>query len=334
MGDSFTNTGMNDTDFTRSSVTVVTETLVITIISIMILVCNIGIIIILRTIRFWHKSTVYLLLNLALSDICVAIFTITAIPSAASYSHENVSDLMCKVQAFLGGTSGTVSLVTLAYISVDRYIIIVHPLRHQSLMSKRTITAMIALSWILPSVLYVWVFWDDLLGTQYNPDSFLCSADLSKIVLVLLLLCVFFIPANVTIFYCYGHILMIARKHSKKIFLQRTTVNVNGITAKRSYKAAGTFIAVFGMFNLCWVPYVTLVIYRALQPPSSEGDKNKVPHAVNFILPWMAMSNSFVNIFIYFGLNAQYRRAVKGLLYCQRWVYNVNDGTVYTETQF
>ncbi|KAJ8038184.1 G-protein coupled receptor 52 [Holothuria leucospilota] len=303
MGDSFTNTGMNDTDFTRSSVTVVTETLVITIISIMILVCNIGNIIILRTIRFWHKSTVYLLLNLALSDICVAIFTITAIPSAASYSHENVSDLMCKVQAFLGGTSGTVSLVTLAYISVDRYIIIVHPLRHQSLMSKRTITAMIALSWILPSVLYVWVFWDDLL-------------------------------ANVTIFYCYGHILMIARKHSKKIFLQRTTVNVNGITAKRSYKAAGTFIAVFGMFNLCWVPYVTLVIYRALQPLSSEGDKNKVPHAVNFILPWMAMSNSFVNIFIYFGLNAQYRRAVKGLLYCQRWVYNVNDGTVYTETQF
>lgn len=303
----------------RSAATIALETATITIISAMIFVCNLGNMRILRSVTFWHKSTVYLLMNLAVSDICVATFTTSAIFSCITGTY--VSPFACKIQAFLGGTSVTVSLITLMLISVDRYIIIAHPLRHRSLMSNKAIAFMTVLSWTVPVLLYLWVFWEDILGTQYNPHSFLCSADLTKHApFVIVLVAVIFLPANVTIIYCYGTIFCIANRHSSNIQSQQAKLNLNKTNPKRNCKAAGMFIVVFGMFNVCWVPYVILVIYR-VSHPMEQG-----PHWVNFIIPWMAMSNSFVNIFIYFILNAQYRTAVKRLFRCHGRTHSPPEG--------
>lgn len=293
----------------RSSTTIVLETATITIISLLIFLCNIGNLRILKSVTFWHKSTVNLLMNLAVSDICVAIFTTSAIYECVT--SRSVPTFVCQMQAFLGGTSVTVSLITMGYISLDRYIIIAHPLRHRSFMSNKTIIKMTALSWIVSILLYIGVFCQDIVGTQPNPDSYLCSADLmTKPGFVAILIICIFLPTNVTIIFCYGSILCIAKRHSSSINLQNSKINPKKTAPKRSHKAAGMFVVVFGMFNLCWGPYIILVVCRGFFKLKADA------HWINFILPWMAMSNSFVNIFIYYILNSQYRRAVKKILGC------------------
>ena len=69
-------------------------------------------------------------------------------------------------------------------------------------------------------------------------------------------------------------------------------------------RAVKTVLTIIGFFLICWLPYITLIIYQISRhtPPG---------HAAEFITTFLAFSNSLANPIICTCVNREYRRALK-----------------------
>lgn len=291
----------------RSTAVVVIETFVITLVTAMILFGNLLIIVLLKSFTCWEDNTCLLLQNLALTDFGVgATLTLFAIyPSAMSLSQWPYGLFMCKLSSYLGEVCCSASIITLALVSIERYIFIIRPLKYHKYITRRRLIFAIILSWSLPIVLHIATF-SNMLGTIYNVNSFLCSSNFPEhLGYTITVLVVVFLPANTTIIYTYSCIVSASYRHSRQIHTQQAPPNTNRFSVI-NHKAICTFLMITGMFNLAWLPYSVLALLRGLLPSTYD-----FPHWVEFLLPWLAMSNSFVNVFIYLVFNPPIRKHVK-----------------------
>ncbi|XP_071814507.1 G-protein coupled receptor 52-like [Apostichopus japonicus] len=316
---------MNSTDSSpvllyRSFGLIIAETVYISVATVLILLGNTETIVILNSPLSWEDNANLLLQNLALADFGVGLFlsSFAIYPSSIGLTYWPYGDAMCKLSSFLGASCCSVSILTLALISIERYFLIVKPLRYHSLVTKDRILLAIGLMWLSVFILFLPTFSDTLVGTVYNVDSFLCSVNFTEHrVFTMVTLCAIFLPANFVILYAYGTIFVTSHKHKRQIKAQREVTDPTP-TPRRNNRAIQTFVIITGMFNLAWVPYSLLALSRAFL------DADTIPHWVEFLLPWLAMSNSFVNVIIYIAFNPPFRKQLKKMVlrklcYKQNW---------------
>ena len=102
--------------------------------------------------------TNYSIVNLAVSDILMAVMCVNFSFYAAMYMSWPFGEFMCKAVSFVQSVSVSVSIFTLVSISVDRYIAICHPLALR--MGSSQALSVIAAIWViscvvaLPSLIY------------------------------------------------------------------------------------------------------------------------------------------------------------------------------------
>ncbi len=184
-------------------------------------------------------------------------------------------------------TSGVSSVLNLSFVSVDRYIHIMFPLRYESIITEKRAKFILIGVWLYAAGLA------SIKGIAFNwarPNYEILVSVMG-----------FLLPFSVMV-WCYHKIFRAARQHAQ--------VLKNGQRRElgRDFKAAKTIAVVILAFFLCWCPFFLLNLCFGLLPDW------RVPGVLINVAKWLHYTNSALNPLIYACLNEAYRSAFKALL--------------------
>lgn len=273
--------------------------------------------------------TNYFIVNLAVADFLVIFFCLppTVIWDVTMTWFFGV--YMCKIVLYLQGVSVTVSVLTLTFISIDRWYAICFPLKFKST-TGRAKTA-IGLIWFLALIFDVpeLVVYqtvkklpiDTIYFTQCEPNW---SAEVDTWWNVLRTIFLYAVPlAFMTITY-FQIILVLWRSGNtnqhgldlggnRQIYTFTMTTNTSTRGQLRSRKkAAKMLVAVVVMFALCYLPVHLLIVLR-VTIGLTNSDTNQ---ALALMSHWLCYANSAVNPIIYNFMSGKFRKEFRRAIDC------------------
>ncbi|XP_062616536.1 neuropeptide Y receptor type 5-like [Saccostrea cucullata] len=254
------------------------------------------------------------LLNLAFSDLIMAIFCIPF-----TFTHELLgtwvfSTPMCPIVVFLQTVSVTASVSTNMVVGIDRFHAIVSPLKSHNATSRYKII-----------ILCIWVYAVSLSAVQLKVcettninGSIRCDEEwpddgLRIAYSVLVLMLTYVIPLLIlTITYSIVGCILWKRKTPGNADAQRDSYQI-----KSKKKVVKMLVTIVTFFGLCWLPLHTFILVIEVTNMDKQADDNliKVLGHIYFVAHWLAMSNSFVNPLIYSFMNENFRYDLRTLLF-------------------
>ncbi|XP_033978831.1 probable G-protein coupled receptor 21 [Trematomus bernacchii] len=281
--------------------------------------------------------------TMAYADLLVGVSCLY--PSLSLLHHLQGLDpkLTCQVFGYMVSVLKSVSMVSLACVSVDRYVAITRPLTYASLVTPCRVRCCIVLIWLYSAL----VFLPSFLGwgkPGYHGDvvewcavEWKTSPAFTTFIVALL-----YAPAALTVCFTYAHIFKICRQHTREIserharyrpqqlqgpgLTDGSAVKDNRAVAhlpqlSESQKSqpqyqqptstypdkryAMVLFRITSVFYILWLPYI---LYFLLE---SAGIYHHP--AASFLTTWLAISNSFCNCLIYSLSNSAFRKGLKRL---------------------
>uniref|UniRef100_A0A3B3UWP2 G protein-coupled receptor 21 n=1 Tax=Poecilia latipinna TaxID=48699 RepID=A0A3B3UWP2_9TELE len=257
--------------------------------------------------------------TMAYADLLVGVSCL--FPSLSLLHHLQGLDpkLTCQVFGYMVSVLKSVSMVSLACVSVDRYIAITRPLTYSSLVTPCRVRCCIALIWFYSAL----VFLPSFLGwgkPGYHGDvvewcavEWRTSPAFTTFIVALL-----YAPAALTICFTYANIFKICRQHTREISERHARYRPQqqqgpGLTQSTypDKRYAMVLFRITSVFYILWLPYI---LYFLLE----SGGIYHHP-AASFLTTWLAISNSFCNCLIYSLSNSAFRKGLKRLCsFCLR----------------
>lgn len=266
--------------------------------------------------------------------------------------------LTCQVFGYLVSVLKSVSMMSLACVSVDRYIAITRPLTYASLVTSCRVRCCIVLIWLYSALMFLPSFlgWGK---PGYHGDvvewcalQWRTSPAFTTFIVALL-----YAPAALTICFTYGNIFKICRQHTREISERQARYQPQQLQAIKDNTAAQqgrphfsaqpqmigphqppyqhststysdkryamVLFRITSVFYILWLPYI---IYFLLE---SAGIYHHP--AASFLTTWLAISNSFCNCLIYSLSNAAFRKGLKRL--CSFCLQRSSSGFVVQNTR-
>ncbi|XP_058464494.1 5-hydroxytryptamine receptor 1-like [Malaya genurostris] len=287
-------------------------------------------------VRKLRRPCNYLLVSLAVSDLCVACLVM---PPALMYEvlgEWNFGRVFCDIWVSFDVLSCTASILNLCAISVDRYWAITKPLEYGVKRTPRRMMLCVALVWLaaacisLPPLL--------ILGNKHtigegNDQRPFCAVCEDVGYQIYATLGSFYIPLAVMLF-VYYQIFRAARRIVKDEKRAQTRLE-NSLAVDKSQamlkppepltsvgsphqkklrfqlakerKASTTLGIIMSAFTICWLPFFILALVR----PLMDDD---YPTLSSFFL-WLGYANSLLNPIIYATLNRDFRKPFQEILY-------------------
>ncbi|XP_061452499.1 prolactin-releasing peptide receptor-like [Rhineura floridana] len=261
-----------------------------------------------------HNATNIFLGNLSAGDLLMCL---TCVPLTVSYAFERRGWLfgraMCHVIILLQAATVYVSVLSLAAIAVDRYVVVAYPVRRR--IPMRYCVLVVAAIWVAslalaapPSFHSVYL---DLSSTGH--DLFICEEFWSHMETLRLayscamLLLSYMVPlVAVTASYC-----------SILAHLQRR--NILGLANpsqaqwnKQKRKTFTILLVAILVFSLCWMPLQILNLIRDLDPNFLILSKRYI-NVAQLACHFTAMTSACYNPFIYASLHHKFRAHLRGL---------------------
>ncbi|XP_077986973.1 prokineticin receptor 2-like [Glandiceps talaboti] len=281
------------------------------------LVCGIGNILLCYVIyRFRRMRTITNLLigNLALSDFLVAV--ICSPFNFYYYINQTwpFGKAVCVIVSLVKVTSLYVSTNSLLAIAIDRYYIIMNPLRPRMAIRKALVIILavwvVAITVALPSAIHsdTWLSY----GSSVQCSEILWKNPKALQINTIFLLSAEFIAPLIIISLTYA---MIARK----LWFRKIPGSEGQLTPTQEValeqskkKSIRMLIIVVVLFALCWIPYYTYSVLRDFfwVEKFITSDNIKKHFTFFYIVEAIAMSNSMFNTLIYILFNANYRKYV------------------------
>lgn len=286
-------------------------------------------------VRKLRRPCNYLLVSLAVSDLCVAILVM---PTALIYEvleKWTFGTVFCDVWVSFDVLSCTASILNLCAISVDRYWAITKPLEYGIKRTPRRMMLCVALVWLgaacisLPPLL--------ILGNEhYSEDGIpLCNVCQNFGYQIYATLGSFYIPLTVMLF-VYYQIFRAARRivMDEKRAQTRLETALNGGTQEKPIepggatqlipphhkrlrfqlakerKASTTLGIIMSAFTICWLPFFILALVRPFL-----DENQQVPKTLSSLFLWLGYANSLLNPIIYATLNRDFRKPFQEILY-------------------
>ncbi|XP_070543855.1 substance-P receptor-like [Ptychodera flava] len=264
--------------------------------------------------REMRTVTNYFLVNLALADTLIVVFYTPFQFSYLITHHWYFGDAYCKIAQFFGPLTVSASIFTLAAISIDRYIAIIHPMRPR--MTKLESSMIICVVWIvavltlLPFLIYAQthtyncpdgqrttciLVWPD--GQHYNYDFWY---HIGRLVIT------YVIPLTAM---AISYTIVGIKLWGSQTPGECSHRHREQLRAKR--KVVKMMIFVLLVFAVCWLP---LHIFLLLTRYHLYLYARKHMQQVYLGIFWLAMSNSMYNPFIYCWMNDRFRRGFKRAL--------------------
>ena len=185
--------------------------------------------------------------------------------------------------------STSASVNSLLLVTIDRYLIIVWPLRYEQITSFAKGEFSAAVGWIL-AFLFAFFPVSNIFGRKPLMDT--CSlGNIFTKEYILFIFCVTYLIPLTIMMMLYMKIAMIARKHKKQISSLQvagamaiqeensnrdmTTVDNNSLIqqkarSKEQWKATKTISIVLGYFIFSWLPFYTCVLLTSTTKLSEE----------------------------------------------------------------
>lgn len=255
----------------------------------------------------------FLLLNLAVSDMMVAISITPQYIIKWTFQHPNGAegDYLCKFLTggnflWVGQAASTFSLVAIAF---ERYIAVRKPLNSRWQLTDRRLEGLIISSWIYAVLvdfpLFFVVCHKD--GVSYCVEHW-SNEDLG---IAYTIACFFIFGAipTITMVYLYSRVLCIIWPNNERATLisQQTRIR-----ARR--KVTKMVIVVSVMYAACRLPNLVVYMLTQLKPDlGAYGSKTYVASVV------LVGFNSAMNPFIYALQSTNFRRHIKGALCCRTY---------------
>ncbi|XP_055321329.1 5-hydroxytryptamine receptor 1 [Sitodiplosis mosellana] len=290
-------------------------------------------------VRKLRRPCNYLLVSLAVSDLCVAILVM---PPALLYEvlgEWNFGTVFCDLWVSFDQLACTASILNLCAISLDRYWAITKPLEYGVKRTPRRMMLCVALVWLgaacisLPPLL--------ILGNEhYNENGEpICLVCQNFGYQIYATLGSFYIPLAVMLF-VYYQIFRAARRIvlDEKRAQTRLENTMNGGTKEKPIetssgtiigsphqkklrfqlakerKASTTLGIIMSAFTICWLPFFLLALVRPFLGEGKDEDP-AVPSYLHSLFLWLGYANSLLNPVIYATLNRDFRKPFQEILY-------------------
>ena len=255
------------------------------------------------------KSYEVLMINLAIADllgtICIPLLTILTLKSVDISFLGNPG---CQFVYWLSTTSLTVSVFSLVAISIDRFVIVIWPLRKPTGLWKVGILSI--LSWTMASFVGVINFFRVQYCTQYKMCIILYKDIKEEIAYTVSLFLIQMIFPVIIMSTMYGIILL----RLKSASTEQLSVHSNTVREKRNRKLTKLFVTVIVVFYVLTLPYNIFFMWYTIKGKIITAENPKIQHVYQ-ILVLILLSNSCINPLIYAKLHESFRHNTVRILF-------------------
>ncbi|GFT09126.1 probable G-protein coupled receptor 83 [Nephila pilipes] len=254
--------------------------------------------------------------NLSISDLMMTVVNIPLQLTQILPRNWPLGLMLCKCLPFFGAMSVSVSTLTMAFIALDRYQVIAHPMKPR-LSYKATIRKVI-LIWIMAFILSCpYPLMSDVISNASNGYATRCtivypppSIRFRQIFTVIALLLQFVVPLAVSgITYVKTCYIIWERQSIGEVTQDQVQQH-----REKKWKTIKMLVIVLIAFTVCWLP---LNVYHTYQDSRGKVGLRKHNTTIWIVCHWFAMSSVCCNPFIYCWLNEKFRNAAKIYL---RWI--------------
>ncbi|XP_064457762.1 prolactin-releasing peptide receptor-like [Ornithodoros turicata] len=256
------------------------------------------------------------LVNLALSDVAMAVFSIPFTYTDFMLGRWIFDPLFCPVVLFMQHLAVIVSVYTLTAIGVDRYYAIMHPLSFR--WTRKRGPHIILGIWVVGALLssvqfvhgrateFVWA------GRTYYDCNENWEENSGKVYTAVVFTVTFMTPMVVLTF-TYTSIGWKMWRHTSP---GNADVHRDQQQLSAKMKVVKMLATVVLMFALCWLPIhlMNLILYfdrESIEPTTDAG--TYLYFATFFGCHWFSMANSFVNPIIYCFMSDNFREDLRQL---------------------
>ncbi|KAL6086040.1 hypothetical protein STEG23_009167 [Scotinomys teguina] len=276
------------------------------------LVGNCLLVMVIARVRKLHNVTNFLIGNLALSDVlmCAA-----CVPLTLAYAFEPRGWVfgggLCHLVFFLQPVTVYVSVFTLTTIALDRYVVLVHPLRRRiSLrLSAYVVLGIWALSAVLALPAAVHTYHVELKPHDVRLcEEFWGSQERQRQLYAWGLLLGTYLLPLLAILLSYVRVSVKLRNRVVPGSVTQSQADWDRARRRRTFCL---LVLVVVVFAICWLPLHIFNLLRDLDPHAID------PYAfglVQLLCHWLAMSSACYNPFIYAWLHDSFREELRKML--------------------
>ena len=247
-------------------------------------------------------STSIIITSLAISDL---LFGLIAAIYTSVLLTKKTDDKLCVAILILGYIFGILCTFHVTVMNIDKYIYIIHPLFYERLVTQNRIIFLLVTMWISSPIICVIIY-------HFIPFVIIayCVHMVYNFVILMVLLCGFFVVPLAVMIFSYIRIFSVVSKHARTIDHQIQSSTDRGYVQKRrsEKRIVKMVILMFSSLLLSWVPFLLFgSVYIKMQMVWIEV----------YLLPvglGCVFSNSVMNPVWYIFFNLQYRKAVRDLL--------------------
>ncbi|XP_068097849.1 5-hydroxytryptamine receptor 6 [Hyperolius riggenbachi] len=306
--------------------------------SIIILLTTLGnslLILLIFTQRSLRNTSNYFLVSLFMSDLMVGLVVMPPAMLNELYGRWILDTEFCCIWYSFDVMCCSASILNLCVISLDRYLLIISPLKYKLRMTSCRALGLILATWTLAalaSFLPIELGWheQDFMVQASNLTSVSeekqCRLTVSLPYALIASCLTFFLP-SVAISFTYCRILLAARKQAVQVASLTTNMANNSedhtqaptvpesrrfVTkhSKKALKASLTLGVLLGMFFVAWLPFFVANVVQAVC--------DCVPPGLFDVLTWLGYCNSTMNPIIYPLFMRDFKRAMGKYLPCCR----------------
>ncbi|XP_076874303.1 trace amine-associated receptor 1-like [Brachyhypopomus gauderio] len=262
-----------------------------------------------------HTPTNYLTLSLAVADLLLGGIVMPPNMIRTMETCWYFGTVFCKIHSSLDAVLCTASVLTLTFISIERYYAVCHPLLYHSKMTTLTSLFMIVICWSYSAAVGIAFIELNILGTEQYGDVKCegeCAAILGPISSLIISLFTCYIPSIVMVsiylkIYLVAHRQLHSVQHS--LSQQNSSRGVHS-TSKAERKATKTLTIIMGVYISFWTPFF---IYSLMV--TCFG--NIGPQQLFDVFTWIAYSNTACNPIVYAFFYSWFRKALKVIILCK-----------------
>ncbi|OWR50755.1 allatotropin receptor [Danaus plexippus plexippus] len=277
--------------------------------------------------------TNYFLVNLAVADFMVLLFCLPATVLWDVTETWFLGDALCKILLYIQSVSVTVSVLTLTFISVDRWYAICFPLKFKSTINsaKTAILVIWALSLVFNTPELVVLTTVKVVPLRFDLEYLVqCTATWSYssdlIWHIIRIVFVYTVPL-LLMTVAYHQIVRVLWSSQKIPGLAETMklASAEQIQLQSRRKAAKMLVAVVVMFAVCYFPVHLLSVLRYL-----DMEQNDMITCLALVSHVLCYVNSAINPLIYNFMSGKYRREFRRVFCCNQ---NLTRNTFTTMTR-
>lgn len=205
------------------------------------------------------------LASLALSDLVTSLF---GIPVLVACLETDIFKI-CVVSRIFYQFTAVSSICHVLLVAFDRFLAIVHPLKRNSLVTKRRAVSAILFIWLLSfltsTVRLSWEKYDDTSSTNRTQDDQDFEMEYNVI-----LICFFFVVPFITMCSIYGHIFYISFMLARRDRRLNSALRTESRSTLHEWRGRSLLVIMMVIFVGCWLPFFLSVLGDSLNNQESS----------------------------------------------------------------